>query len=507
MKQLGTPYDVERFRLAIGARLGLQFDDSKLGFLGEVMHQRLSETRLSPDDYLGVLERDGAPQELPLIAKELTVPETYFFRNHDQFLAFHHVVLSERLETAGARKLSILSAGCASGEEPYSIAMSLMTTGLKPGINMSLDAIDINPMALKKARRGRYSTWAFRETPQEQLHRWFRQDGREYAIDDSVRTAVHFQERNLAADDSDFWRPHTFDVIFCRNVLMYFSPERARAVIARMAKSLLPGGYLFLGHAETLRGLSDDFHLRHTHGAFYYQLRDGAEAPAAKQDHAWAAYAPAVQPPPLSEDWIQSIHRASERVQALSTSAGGAAVRPAVRRQTAIAPVTSTDMSPVFALLHGDRFDDALAYVRNLPHSATGDPDVLLVEAMLLAHAGKRTEAVAVCERLLLVDEFNASAHHVLSLCKEASGDLEGATEHDRIAAYLDPSFAMPHLHMGLLGRRLGNRDLARRELALALPLLKFEDSARLLLFGGGFNRQSMIDLCSAALRDCGGTA
>jgi chemotaxis protein methyltransferase CheR len=156
-------------------------------------------------------------------------------------------------------------------------------------------------------------------------------------------------------------------------------------------------------------------------------------------------------------------------------------------------------------MIHSDRFADALAFLTALPQDVSNDPDVLLVQAMLLAHSGKTKDAEAVCERLLIIDEMNASAHHVLALCRESAADIPKAMEHDRIAAYLDPTFAMPHLHMGLMGRRTGNRELARRELAHALTLLRHEDGARLMLFGGGFNRQSMIELCASALKDCGG--
>lgn len=503
MKRLESPEAVEKFRALILGRLGLQFEDSKLGFLGEVIQHRLDETGLDPAAYLYLLEFGGADNELAPLAKELTVPETYFFRNIDQFNALREVVIPTRMEARGqTHKLNILSAGCATGEEAYSLAMLVMELHLDPSWQVSVRAIDINPMVLKKARRGLYSSWAFRETAPEFQKKWFRPDGRDFAVIDSVRDAVSFQECNLAADNPEIWQPESYDVIFCRNVLMYFSPEQARKVMARISKALAPGGYFFFGHAETLRGLSEDFHLRHTHNAFYYQKKNSDEEVLPLGQISMPT-PPAMDAPPVSEDWIQSIHRASERVQALSTDSPKAG---ATRATTSKPPRKSLDMSPVFALLHGDRFSDALAYVKEMPKEAGSDPDVLLVEAMLLAHSGKTAEAESVCQRLLQVDEMNASAHHVLALCRETATDLDAAMEQDRIAAYLDPAFAMPHLHMGLMARRLGNRDLARRELAQALMLLRHEDSARLLLFGGGFNRQSMIDLCTSALRDCGGT-
>lgn len=502
MKRLDNPAAVEKFRALILSRLGLQFEDAKLGFLAEVIQSRLDDTGRGVYDYLGQLEDGNSQSELAPLAKELTVPETYFFRNNDQFRAFTDVALPARMRArVHTRALNILSAGCASGEEAYSIAIAVLAALPDPSWNISIRAVDINPAVLKKAKSGRYSSWAFRETPQELKHKWFRAEGRDLVIDERVRRAVTFQELNLAADDPDFWRPNSFDVIFCRNVMMYFSPEQAQRLVARISGALGPGGYFFLGHAETLRGLSDDFHLHHTHAAFYYVRKDELEEQAPEPEPFLPKDAPVavVADPVPATDWIHTIQRASERVHALSNEPQRSS--PPARRPHRAAP----DMTPVFALLHGDRFADALAYVREMPVENSGDADVLLLEAMLLAHAGKTGEAEQVCRRLLQLDEFNASAHHVLALCREAASDVEGALEQDRIAAYLDPTFAMPHLHMGLIARRTGNRDLGRRELAQALPLLKHEDGARLMLFGGGFNRQSMIELCASALEDCGG--
>ncbi|MGE3333397.1 MAG: CheR family methyltransferase [Rhodospirillaceae bacterium] len=506
MRTLDNAADVDKFRSLILARLGLNFDETKFGFLAEVIQTRLQETRLSPSDYLHRLENSGAESELSSLATKLTVPETYFFRNKDQFRALREAAIPKRTLARGdTRIMNVLSAGCASGEEPYSLAMTLMGM-MDPSWNWTVRAIDINTNVLKKARRGRYTTWALRETSDEDVRRWFRQEEKDYVLDERVRKSVAFQECNLMADNFDVWEQARYDIIFCRNVLMYFSPEQARKVVAKIAHALTPGGFLFLGHAETLRGLSEEFHLRHTHDAFYYERKQAGETVSAAAFAAFPAYtAPPVPAPSLSEDWIQSIHRASERVQALSTHTDAPPTAVSAPPPLPPLPRKAPDMTPVFAMIHSDRFADALDFLAALPNEVSNDPDVLLVQAMLLAHSGKTKDAETVCERLLAIDEMSASAHHVLALCRESAADIPKAMEHDRIAAYLDPTFAMPHLHMGLMGRRTGNRELARRELAHALQLLKHEDGARLMLFGGGFNRQSMIELCASALKDCGG--
>ncbi len=509
MKSLENPLTVERFRTLILNRLGLQFDDAKLGFLGEVIRQRLENLGCSADDYLTVLEDKTTDGELRPLAKELTVPETYFFRNSEQFHAFTDVVLPSRMAAQTVSKtLNFLSAGCASGEEPYSIAIALREAVLDQSWTMSVRAVDINPAVLAKAKQAHYAPWAFRETPPELRRNWFRANGRDMVLDDSVRKAVTFEERNLAAEDPDLWRPGAYDAIFCRNMMMYFSPGHARALIARIARSLAPGGYLFLGHAETLRGLSDDFHLLHTHGTFYYERKDGP----AHAFPGWERTAPKLFPTApryaalsevaLNEAWVDTIRDASARVEAL-VSGPAADARPHPRPSRAQG--MPQDLAEAMGLLRNERFTEALAYVRELPREAELDPDVLLLEAMLLAHNGETAAAAEASRRLLVIDEMNAGAHYVLALCRESAGDCDGAVDHDKIAVYLDPAFAMPRLHMGLLARRTGDRDLARRELGQALTLLKHEDAARLLLFGGGFNRQALIALCGSALRDCGG--
>jgi chemotaxis protein methyltransferase CheR len=129
-----------------------------------------------------------------------------------------------------------------------------------------------------------------------------------------------------------------------------------------------------------------------------------------------------------------------------------------------------------------------------------------LLQAVLTTHAGFLTRAEEACQRLLRIDELSAGAHYVLALCHEGMGDLSAAVEHDRMAAYLDPHFAMPQLHLGLLARRAGDLAGMRSELTLAVALLEHEDSSRLLLFGGGFSRDALIALCRAEILASEGT-
>lgn len=493
----------ERFRRIVARRLGLQFDDAKLAFLADVLRRRVEASRHTHEIYLARLETAAFAEELRALAEELTVAETYFFRNIDQFHAFAQVALLERMRVQTvSRCLRFLSAGCASGEEAYSIAIRVREAIPDPSWRVSIRAVDVNPAVLQRAVRARFTDWALRETPPEIQRAWFRHEGRDVVLEDAARTAVEFEERNLAVEDPELWQPAMYDAIFCRNVLMYFTPEHAQSLVTRITRSLAPGGFLFLGHAETLRGLSQQFHLCHTHGTFYYQCRERTEVEPLQ--HRCDTFEPATAAPALAalvEDagtWVDAIHRAADRIQALARA-------PAPPIAAAVPPARRSDLGLALDLLRKERFTEALDLVDRLPVESKRDPDVLLLQALLLAHSGQPAAAEQVCQQLLAVDELSAGAHYILALCREGAGDRRGAADHDQVAAYLDPLFAMPRLHLGLLARRTGDRDAARRELGQALLLFQREEASRVLLFGGGFNRDTLITLCRAELEACGG--
>jgi chemotaxis protein methyltransferase CheR len=315
---------------------------------------------------------------------------------------------------------------------------------------------------------------------------------------------VAFREVNLAQENTELWASEIYDVIFCRNVLMYFTAESAQALVARMTRSLAPGGFLFLGHAETLRGLSNEYHLCHTHDTFYYQRKhpqSNGRSGQLDQDsqHATLGSAPPAAEPTGTNTWLETIQRASDRIQALTE-------RPTAASALRSAPApTATQMQLALELLKQERFSDALDLLGGLPGDSQKDPDVLLLRAALLTHSGQLGEAERVGAQLLGRDELNAGAHYLLALCRESAGDAQGALDHDQAAIYLDPEFAMPRLHLGLMARRAGDWEAARRELSEALLLLKREDVSRLLLFGGGFGREALIALCRAELLMAGG--
>ncbi|MES2640782.1 MAG: protein-glutamate O-methyltransferase CheR [Myxococcota bacterium] len=494
------PAQVDRFRAVVERRLGLVFGPDRNDEMGVILGER---ARLAGAQdcarYLALVDA-GDHEELRRLAERLTVGETYFFRNNEQFRALLDPVLPDRLRVLG-RPVRILSAGCASGEEPYSIAILARRAGLAHAV--AIEAFDVNPAAIARARAMRYSAWSLRETTAELREHAFRAEGTQFRLDDDLRGAVTFSERNLLDTNPKLWPRGAWDIVFCRNVLMYFPAAVMRAVLDRIAGSLAPGGYLFLGHAESLRGVSDMFHLRQAHGTFYYQRRD---EPAARGT---PASVPSPPPAPADDTWVEAIRLASARITQLVEGAPAERAPPVPPERPPIERA-GPDVDGVHELMRQERYHDALARIVVMRNDAGGlrDPGaahLCLLHAVLLTHAGDLPAAEALCHELLALDHRDAGVHYLLALCREHAGDLVGAIENDRASAWGDPVFAMPHLHLGMLARRAGDPDEACRELQIALVLLAREDARRILLFGGGFGREALERLCRAELRACGG--
>ena len=515
--------DIEQFRTIVTQRLGLQYDDGKLDYLAEVIRQRMqwegrARFESSPSYLLHLNSSPKGSAEWRALAEQLTVNETFFFRNADNFRAFAESVLPERIRAKTQEKrLRIISAGCASGDEPYSLA--IMVREALPDLgswDVQIIGIDINPAMIVKATQARYSAWSLRATSEDVRRRYFRADGADFVLAPEIQKMVSFEERNLVDEDPLFWQPLACDVVFCRNVLMYFTPEKACGVVRRISQALLPRGFLFLGHAETLRGLTHDFHLCHTHDTFYYRRRDASEAAATATwagtpgEHAENSLPAAVE---STASWVDVIQHAATRIatlaQAQSRSPEQAVPHiphtdPAGQPALPAAPRT-WDLWLVLEAVRQERFTDALELIVSLPPDSNKDPDTLLLRAVMLTNCGRLDESEEVCRRLLALDELNAGAHYVMALCREHAGDSTGAIEHGLTATYLDVGFSMPHLHLGIIAKRLGDATTAQRELRQALILLASEEASRILLFGGGFSRDTLLQLCRTQLRAAGG--
>jgi chemotaxis protein methyltransferase CheR len=460
--------------------------------------------------YQRLCEHEFAREELRALAPRLTVGETFFFRESRQIDALLAVALPERLASRPQHEpVRVLSAGCASGEEPYSLAIALHHAAWgRPQHRVKIHGIDVNPKVLQKAERARYSRWALRAVGDELRARCFVQVGDEFELRSDLRRLVTFEERNLMTDDPAFWAPGSLDVIFCRNVMIYLAPQKAREMLARFAHALAPGGFLFLGSSEPLRGATTAFLVEHTHATFYYRRSDGQLGSDRATTRAVVVDSPPAGLPPSAaspepKPWYEIIQETSERLAQVSPQPTLVAADPPpvvdALRAGPDAPQTEAIVAKILDLLGGERFDQALTTLRALPESAQGDARVALLSAVVHCQRGDLVEAELACNRALEAGDYGG-AHYVLGLCSERAGRLRAASQQYKAAAWVDPTFAMPHLRLGLLAKRAGDLATAYHEYGYAAALLESEQRERVVLFGGGFSRWALIGLCQSEL-------
>lgn len=264
----------------IHEKCGIFFAENKKYLLENRLFKRMSTLGLkSFRDYFYQVKYDTSLKEFNMLMNLVTTNETSFYRNPPQLLCFQDEVLPQILESkcrAGKKRLRIWSAGCSTGEEPYTISMIILDVlGDNHGWNVEIIANDISENVLQAARKAQYSEMALRTTPPEIIKKYFRREETKYAVVENVKRQVNFSHLNLA-DRRRMALMNEVDFVFCRNVMIYFSDEIKRQVVRGFYNSLLPGGYMFIGHAESLHGISRAFNLEYFKNGLVYHKEVGA---------------------------------------------------------------------------------------------------------------------------------------------------------------------------------------------------------------------------------------
>ncbi len=247
----------------ICATCGIFFPESMKFLVERRLQPRLGVHGLTSfrDYYRLVKYGREREQEFDEIVERVTTNETYFFRELYQLRAFTDEVLPRlRGGLTAHERLRIWSAGCSTGEEPYTLAMLLRDAPAAQGLTFDIFANDISRKVLRTARAGIYTRSSFRETPEAYQRRYFTADGRTFRLCDEIRALVTFGHLNLM-DGDGLALLSNVDAIFCRNVMIYFDPASRRRLLQVFYRKLRPGGFLLLGHAESLINESTDFEL------------------------------------------------------------------------------------------------------------------------------------------------------------------------------------------------------------------------------------------------------
>ena len=275
---------------------GMFFDARRAHFLQDRLQRRLRECRMdSFYNYYRLLMSPEGRQELMKLVENLTVNETSFFRNKAQLELFHKHILEEiitKKQQTGEHQIRIWSAGCSTGQEPYTIAMliadalayhQLRMPGagqiewprplISPPWRVEIPASDINYTVLRAAQEGIYNEHQMSSVDYSYRLRYFDKVGERYAIKKPIKELVHFDFHNLKTE----FLPQKNDVIFCRNVMMYFDEAEQRRLLEKFYRCLSPGGYLLVGHAESLLGLTEKFSMVYKNSGTAYKRVEVAQ--------------------------------------------------------------------------------------------------------------------------------------------------------------------------------------------------------------------------------------
>jgi chemotaxis protein methyltransferase CheR len=272
---------------------GLHFGPDSRFVLERRLGRRMREIEITSYGAYHYLLRSSntGPEELGRLIDEITTNETYFVRERAQLRALFTEIIPElqliRSE-AGRAPISIWSAGCSSGEEPYSLAILAREAGLVPGVDVRIYASDISQRMLRKARQGSYRESSFRETEAPLRDRYFAEKDGLWQISDTIKRDVDFIHSNLM-DRSKIALLGAMDVILCRNVIIYFDLDTKQTVIETFHDKLKSGGYLLLGHSESLINVTSAFELKHLTSDLVYRR----PLPGEELDDPWHSVASA----------------------------------------------------------------------------------------------------------------------------------------------------------------------------------------------------------------------
>lgn len=261
-----TPELYQRFVDLIYKKTGIWFESTKRYFVDKRLDERITELGLEDyREYYQLLKFSVEQTEMQQLINRLTINETYFFRDFPQLQGFAEDVLLQMVKEkikAGDKRIRLWSAGCSTGEEPYTLAIILLEMLPEPDQwTIEIMASDINTRVLDFARKGFYNSRSIKDVPMEYLARYFIQRFETYILNTKIRNMVTFKTINLV-EEQDMKIQANYDLIFCRNVLIYFDTESRLRVLKRFYRSLRRDGYIYLGHSESVTRITDSFKMK-----------------------------------------------------------------------------------------------------------------------------------------------------------------------------------------------------------------------------------------------------
>ena len=411
-----------------------------------------------------LLSLSPTQNQIEILASHLTVGETYFFRERRAFEILEQSLLpgliAARRKTE--KRLRFWSAGCSTGEEPYSLAILLdkLIPDLKDW-NVTILATDINTGALRKAEEGIYSDWSFRDNPPWFKEHYFEKvDGNHHRLLPRIRKMVTFSYLNLSEDHYPALQNNTnaMDFIFCRNVLMYFAPGQIGLTVERFHRSLLDGGCLIVSPVETALLTHSPFvTVRFQDSTFYKKDVHKTKVVQKAAEHVEKESIPCPSIPPETAK-----RRRPEKPS-----------RPT--RQAELKKPEEAERTPyeeAAVLYQNGLYPEAEEKLRKLMSNGGRNQESCVLFAKVLANQGKLDEARGFCEEAVSADKCNARLHYLLATILEEQKEGDEARASLKKALYLDRNFVLAHFALANLSLRSGKMADARKHFSNVAEIL-----------------------------------
>ena len=532
-----TAEEFARFRDWIHHHSGIYLEESKADSLRISLVTRATRLGfLEYDEYFNILSHDE--DEFKELMNLVTINETSFFRFPAQFDAMRDQVIPEILSNRGSRTRAfrVWSAGCSTGEEPYSIAMTLRDSGIDhEQTRCEVLGTDVSTQALDRAKLAVYPAKSLTSIPQSTVQRFFEPVKGGHRPVKQVRDVVGFSYHNLIKEPYPLTFSSNWDIIFCRNVTIYFRPDSTRRVVSNFYESLNPGGYLFIGHSETLTSISDRFEPLEVGGVFLYRKPfdrpmfssgfDSAVRPV-RSERPRTAELPRMPLPDIGHASESAAPRptATPRARAATSGAPASAPPPASRRGSSAPPAPTTRQPGAASAYAADAtvaadadalVAEARAYLdAGEPMRARAVADLvlsadprnlaaLLARAHAAADSGDMASAIADATTALAINPLLASARYILGIIYLRQEDHDRALSEFKRTIYIDQEFVLAHFNLANIYRTQGDFDDACREYENTLRSLYVNPAGEWTAFLGGFKPFVLAQTCERSMIEC----
>lgn len=456
-----TNETLTQLNASISRLFGIIFHDNRLNELHKAIQSVCKYLKIKDEKELisRIISENLSDKERNTLIKHLTIGETYFFRDDKIFRHLKDTILPDIVKRKGNANIKILSIGCSTGEEPYSIAITINKE--LPHLNAKIIAIDINEESIQQAKTGIYKKWSFRKAPKWLVSSYFHktQDNL-YEINSQIKNMVEFHTFNVADINKPLNKVFTsMDIVFCRNLIIYFPDSIRRFLAETIYSTLTDNGWLIVSPTEASQDLFSRFQTINTGDAILYKKISPQSHAKIYQEH---------KPQTFNRFNRDTTHTITTK------EFSSPEIKPAQK------PTPSKDTADTANLNINDILDSAIK----------------------MANMGDFEKAENLLLRISTVDNLNAETYFLLSSIAEERGDYQRAEEIIRKILYINPNEPIAYFRLGNMLMRSGKSQDAKKSFNSALSILKSIDKNTFLQRADGLNLERLIDICQSMIAE-----